>query len=379
MATFDVEEETNEFESISLSMSQGTRLLKVPAGRYEGMKHLSSEGSFGHVYSGTVRSSRRGVVIKSQPLDESCEVEAAYRELRCLVHCTTLSPHPSLIEVLDSWYCDGALYIVEERLGRSLADWIHRRSSAAETDSRPYEVPITQRKRIMVAIWSGLAHLHGCNIIHRDFKPQNVVVDDNLERVKLIDFGSCRRPLRAGERDYGPHPMTEGKYVCSYRYRAPEIYTSHTEYTMAVDTWSGGCVAAELLLGRTLFHENEAGVPGLQTLFFSTVKSPLDLKVKFPRATMGELDMIFKTLQKDPAKRVTCGEAATMLKGLRGAHHANGETEPVELVPPHYLFEDSPRIKALMNQVLDTWKAGGNSGVRTPRYWPCERRRNLKE
>eukprot|EP00756_Hemistasia_phaeocysticola_P008561 Hpha_TRINITY_DN14658_c0_g1::TRINITY_DN14658_c0_g1_i1::g.48426::m.48426/K03083/GSK3B; glycogen synthase kinase 3 beta len=377
--TFDVEEETTEFESFNLSMSEGTRLLNVPEGRYEGVKHLSSEGSFGHVFRGKVRSSGRNVVIKSQPLEESCEVEAAYRELRCLVHCTTLSPHPSLVEVLDSWLKDGVLYIVEERLGGTLSDWIHRRYRDAQEHSRSYEVPLVQRKRIMVAVWSGLAHLHSCNIIHRDFKPQNVVVDDNLERVKLIDFGSCRRPLQPGEKDYGPHPMTEGRFVCSYRYRAPEIYTSHTDYTPSVDTWSGGCLAAELLLGHALFNDNEAGVPRQHEEFFAAVKSPLDLKARVPRATVAELDMLFKTLLKDPAKRVSCEVASRMLKGLRGAHYGNCETESVELVPPHYRFEDSPRIKALMCEVLDAWKAAGNSGVRTPRGWPCERRRLLKE
>ena len=98
-----------------------------------------------------------------------------------------------------------------------------------------------------------LAYLHSVGICHRDIKPQNLLVDSQSHVLKLCDFGSAKS-LQPGE------PSVS--YICSRYYRAPELIFGSTEYTTAIDVWSAGCVAAELLLGHPLFP-GETGVDQL--------------------------------------------------------------------------------------------------------------------
>merc|ERR1719436_1938064 len=105
--------------------------------------------------------------------------------------------------------------------------------------------------RILVQLYTyqvcrALAHLHASGVVHRDIKPQNLLVDASRGHLaKLCDFGSAAR-LGSGK------PALVA-YICSRYYRAPELIFGATNYTTAVDLWSIGCVLAEMLRGRPLF------------------------------------------------------------------------------------------------------------------------------
>lgn len=91
-------------------------------------------------------------------------------------------------------------------------------------------------------ILKALAVLNRSNIIHCDIKPENILLADATSgEVKLIDFGSACFSSR-----------TVYTYIQSRFYRSPEVVLGH-KYTMSIDMWSLGCVAAELFLGLPLF------------------------------------------------------------------------------------------------------------------------------
>jgi len=108
-------------------------------------------------------------------------------------------------------------------------------------------------KLYMFQLCRALAFIHCLGVCHRDIKPQNLLLNPETGVLKLCDFGSAKFLVR-GEPNVS--------YICSRYYRAPELIFGSTHYTTNIDTWSLGCVLAELLLGHPLFP-GESGVDQL--------------------------------------------------------------------------------------------------------------------
>ncbi|CAE8633110.1 unnamed protein product, partial [Polarella glacialis] len=142
-----------------------------------------------------------------------------------------------------------------------------------------------------------LAHLHASGVVHRDIKPQNLLVDAQKGHLlKLCDFGSA---AKVGSGRLGP---TLVAYICSRYYRAPELIFGATNYTTAVDLWSIGCVLAEMLRGRPLFPgENGVdqlveivkvlGSPSRDQVF---AMNPQYLTFSFPHLGASSWDTVFR-------------------------------------------------------------------------------------
>jgi mitogen-activated protein kinase 1/3 len=97
---------------------------------------------------------------------------------------------------------------------------------------------------ILYQILRALYFLHSANIIHRDFKPSNVLINEDCT-VKLCDFGMSR-----GIKEEN---ILLTEYVVTRYYRAPEVMLSSHHYTKKIDVWSVGCAFAELISKKFLF------------------------------------------------------------------------------------------------------------------------------
>ena len=104
--------------------------------------------------------------------------------------------------------------------------------------------PLLLVKLYSYQIIRGLAYIHALGICHRDMKPQNILTDPDTHELKICDFGSAKK-LVVGEPNVS--------YISSRPYRAPELIFGATEYTPAIDLWSGGCVIAEMVLQQPIF------------------------------------------------------------------------------------------------------------------------------
>ena len=99
-------------------------------------------------------------------------------------------------------------------------------------------------KCYMQQLLEGLAHCHSRGILHRDIKGSNLLIDNN-GILKIADFG-----LATLFNPYQKQPLTSR--VVTLWYRPPELLLGATEYGVAVDLWSSGCILAELLAGKPI-------------------------------------------------------------------------------------------------------------------------------
>ena len=145
-------------------------------------------------------------------------------------------------------------YLVQELMEADLHQII--RSQQNLTDSHYRKYWHLNSEYFLYQLCRGLKYIHSANVLHRDLKPGNLLVNADCE-LKICDFGLARG--FSDTPDVTPGFMTE--YVATRWYRAPEIMLSFKSYTKAskkhvfiiVDVWSVGCIMAELLGGKPLF------------------------------------------------------------------------------------------------------------------------------
>jgi beta-lactam-binding protein with PASTA domain len=198
--------------------------------------------------------------------------------------------HPNVVGVYDRGKFDGTYYIAMEYCeGRTLKEIVARTALDPER-------AIAIAKQILVAA----RFAHRRNVIHRDLKPQNVILDDE-DNVKVTDFGIAR----AGASD-----ITEvGAIMGTAQYLSPE-QAQGRPVTEASDLYSIGVVVFEMLTGRAPFGGDSAVAVALKH-----VNQPPPSPREFVPALPPELEaVVLKALAKDPAQRY--GDADSFIKDL---------------------------------------------------------------
>lgn len=115
---------------------------------------------------------------------------------------------------------------------------------ANELNKRDKALPHEQAKHIIKDLLIAVDVLHGKMIMHRDIKPDNILID-SAGRLKLADFGLAKKASFLQRR--------KSNAIVSLWYRAPEIILGSEDYFLGVDMWSVGCIFAEVLSKRPVF------------------------------------------------------------------------------------------------------------------------------
>jgi renal tumor antigen len=134
-------------------------------------------------------------------------------------------------------YENSRLYLVFEKMDMSLTQFIRKKGKKNQVRLDETNEIRTLMRQILI----GLRYLHDdLGIMHRDLKPDNIMVSENPLIAKIIDFGTCK-DLTV---ENGPHTS----YVSTRWYRAPECVLRSHHYHFESDVFAAGCVMAELYL-----------------------------------------------------------------------------------------------------------------------------------
>lgn len=200
--------------------------------KYEKISKIG-EGSYGVVIKCRHRETGRLVAIKKflETEDDPQIRKIALREVRMLKQLK----HGNLVNLLEVFRRKRKLHLVFEFIDHTLLDDLDANASGLDE---------TYIKKITWQVLRGIEFCHANNIIHRDVKPENILVSkDGI--IKLCDFGFARSLA-------GPGAMYTD-YVATRWYRAPELLVGDTQYGPPVDVWAMGCVFAEMLTCRPLW------------------------------------------------------------------------------------------------------------------------------
>ena len=190
-----------------------------------------ASGAFGSVHMVDTPTGR--IAVKRVP-----ELEGHInRELEtCKI--LALENHSNIVQLLGYWTEKTTLYLVMEFIPETLGNLLYR--LAVEN----MRLKTDKMYNLMWQLACALEFLEKIQLMHRDLKPDNILVDVNTNRLVLADFGSAKF-VKEGQ------PNTT--YVCTRFYRAPCLILGCDMYSTSIDIWSFGCILAEFAYGGPLF------------------------------------------------------------------------------------------------------------------------------
>ena len=204
-------------------------------------------GAYGIIISAIDTENNNQIVAikKLKRISDIIDLKRIAREVLIMKYCQ----HENIVSLLDviihfnyseknnNFNKVADIYLVMEKMDSDLQKII---ASKQELSDEHYQL-------ILYQILRALYFLHSANIIHRDFKPSNVLINEDCT-VKLCDFGMSR-----GIKEEN---ILLTEYVVTRYYRAPEVMLSSHHYSKKIDVWSVGCAFVELLSKKFLFPGN---------------------------------------------------------------------------------------------------------------------------
>ena len=266
------------------------------------------QGTYGVVYKAQSTKTKEVVAIKRIKFESQEEgiPSSAIREIALLKELR----HQNVEKLFDVVHSQHTLSLIFE-----YCDWDLRRYIQSRED------PLSEDEVISLSyqLLSALEYIHSQNIIHRDVKPQNLLINRKGE-LKLADFGLARST-------FIPVDSLSTEVITRW-YRPPEILQGNQNYGFPVDVWSAGCVVVEMITGQPLFmcDTNEELMEKVTAIFgsqkieeaFPEIPKrdepiePIGLDKYLPRISDELIELIYALLEVDPSKRISAKDALNL-------------------------------------------------------------------
>ena len=287
--------------------------------RYEIIKSIG-EGGMANVYLANDKILDRKVAVKVLRGDLSSDEKFIRRFQREALSVSNLS-HPNIVEVYDVGEEDGEYYIVMEYIdGKTLKQLLKKREY----------LTLTEVIDIMTQLTDGIAHAHESYIIHRDIKPQNIMIEDD-GRIKITDFGIAMA-LNATQ-------LTQTNSVMGSVHYLPPEQASGKGATVKSDIYSMGILMYELLTGTVPFKGDNAVEIALKHM---KDKIP-SIRKQDPSIPQSVENILLKATAKNPRNRYdSAKEMHEDLLHCLEEEHANDKKITFEY--PENDFDDTSQI-----------------------------------
>ncbi|KAK7072482.1 cyclin-dependent kinase 5 [Halocaridina rubra] len=280
--------------------------------KYEKLEKIG-EGTYGTVFKAKNRETQEIVALKRVRLDDDDEgvPSSALREI-CLLKELK---HKNIVRLHDVLHSDRKLTLVFEHCDQDLKKYF---------DSLNGEIDPDIVKSFMFQLLRGLEFCHSRNVLHRDLKPQNLLINKSGE-LKLADFGLARA--------FGIPVRCYSAEVVTLWYRPPDVLFGAKLYNTSIDMWSAGCIFAELAnAGRPLFPGSDVDDqlkrifkllgtptedtwPGMTSLpdykTFPLYQPTMSLAQVCPKLSSKGRDLAQRLLICNPAVRMSAEDAMT--------------------------------------------------------------------
>lgn len=296
-----------------------TRLPPEVAACYEVAGWLGA-GAYGEVYRAWSltqgRRRQKGLVALKRCAgcldgDDLVTLQRTYREVTVLRQLQ----HEHIIQLRDLILPTGGtdLYLCFDLMERDLDRAI--RGGVLEE---------AQQARVTCHVLRALKYLHDAQLLHRDVKPSNILVNDDFD-AKLCDFGMVRF--------VGPYPRGLTEYVGMRWYRAPELLLGSHRYGGGVDVWALGCVLGEMTLGRPLLQASSAQEQLELIVGLLLGRPPDEDEVRLSRvASAAALYLVRQCLRLSPDDRPTAHVLLTTSPFLEGHRRSEDDMRWTEQV-----------------------------------------------
>ncbi|KAF5298705.1 hypothetical protein FQA39_LY11715 [Lamprigera yunnana] len=316
--------------------------------RFEIQKRLG-KGAYGIVWKAIDRKNKEVVAVK-KIFDAFRNQTDAQRTFREIMFLRSFKDHPNIIKLLSIHRAanNKDIYLGFEYMETDLHNVIKRGNILKDIHKR----------YIMYQMLKATKYIHSGNVIHRDQKPSNVLLD-SLCRCKIADFGLARSLTQNLGNSPSDTDPTLTDYVATRWYRAPEILIANRKYTKGIDMWSLGCILAEMILGKPVFPGTSTvnqvekimatiPIPSQEDISLicssgvgsSMIKNSTSLHRIPLRSLFGtdvsedSLDLVNKLLIFNPYKRLTAEQALDHIYVSR-FHNLSEEVEMnISVTPP---------------------------------------------
>ncbi|CAK8685589.1 unnamed protein product [Clavelina lepadiformis] len=233
------------------------------------------EGSFGRVFKG--RKKHTGHIVALKFIPKAGKAEKDLRNLKREIEIMSGLKHENIIELLDHFETNEEIVVVTEYAEGELFQILEDDGTLSEE----------QICNIACQLLSALYYLHAHRILHRDMKPQNVLLGKGGV-VKLCDFGFARA--------MSMNTLVLTSIKGTPLYMSPEL-VEERPYDHTADLWSLGCILYELYVGQPPFYTNS---------IFQLVSLIIKDDIKWPKTMSDNFRLFLKgLLTKDPKNRLT--------------------------------------------------------------------------